>query len=93
MEGGAATVFASGFFSGDAPAFGVWVALADGTTFPLEIVSATNDLSASLNEFSIYPNPITDEAFVQIDLKESMVVRVDIVDISGRIIQESLWDN
>ncbi|MEO1516867.1 MAG: DUF4397 domain-containing protein [Bacteroidota bacterium] len=35
LGGGAGVVFASGFLGGDMPAFEPWVALADGTTFPL----------------------------------------------------------
>jgi hypothetical protein len=39
LEGLAATVFASGFLSDGLIAFGLWVALPDGTTFPLERLS------------------------------------------------------
>ncbi|MEL7120642.1 MAG: DUF4397 domain-containing protein, partial [Bacteroidota bacterium] len=36
LAGSALTVFASGFLTGDAPDFGLWVADAAGNTFPLE---------------------------------------------------------
>ncbi|MBR9920553.1 MAG: DUF4397 domain-containing protein [Bacteroidetes bacterium] len=87
LEGGAATVFASGFFAGEEPAFDVWVALADGTTFPLEMVISTDNLNGLLNQFILFPNPVSDNAFVQIDMKESVNMRLEIVDMSGRILK------
>ena len=93
LDGGAATVFASGFFSGDDPAFEVWVALPDGTTFPLSVVVATNDLAEQINQFSMFPNPVDNFAFIQLDLEESMQMEMQIVDMAGRVIRSSYLGN
>jgi hypothetical protein len=87
LEGGAAVVFATGFFSGDDPAFGVWVALPDGTTFPLTEVTATNDLNGKLSALSVYPNPVMDQAFVGFSLKESTEIRVEIYNATAQRVQ------
>ena len=43
LGGGSAVVFASGFLSGDDPAFGLFAALADGTVLTLPAVDTGDD--------------------------------------------------
>lgn len=43
-----------------------------------------NDLPASLNAFNVYPNPATNRFSVDIDLKESANVLIDVTDITGK---------
>ncbi len=86
LGGGAATVFASGFLSSD-PSFGVWVALPDGTTFPLQIVSSIGEAANVVKDIRIMPNPMSNEALVQYVLEEAMPVVMNIYDARGNLVQ------
>ncbi|MFN7116220.1 MAG: DUF4397 domain-containing protein, partial [Saprospiraceae bacterium] len=89
LDGGSAFVFASGFLSGSNPAFGVWVALADGTTFPLDIRVSTKDLAAIVNQLRIAPNPIRDNAQVRYSLQEPLEVTLRIFDMNGKLLRST----
>jgi len=86
LGGGAATVFASGFLSSD-PGFAVWVALPDGTTFPLQSVSSTGEVANVVKDFRIMPNPMSNDALVQYALEESMPIVMNIFDARGNLVQ------
>jgi len=58
--GRTAVVFASGFFSGDAPAFEPWVALDNGGTFPLSAVAPPMEPGARLQIIHNSPTPTVD---------------------------------
>jgi hypothetical protein len=87
LDGGAAVVFASGFLSGAEPGFGVWVALPDGTTFPLELILAANDVT-SLNGWSVSPNPAPQGAMtmLQVDMASTQWAAIRLLDANGRIV-------
>jgi hypothetical protein len=85
LNGGAATVFASGFLA-QSPGFEVWVALADGTTFPLSVVSSTGDVESLISDFLIAPNPLSNEATVQYTLSETAPVTMNIYNSRGALV-------
>ena len=87
LEGGAATVFASGFLSGDDPTFEIWVALADGTTFPLSFITNTNELETKVAEFSVFPNPTSADATLALNLTEALNLRMSILNQLGQEVQ------
>jgi hypothetical protein len=91
IDGQSATVFASGYLGGDSPVIEIWVALADGTTFPLTPYLDANDLEGTLSQMRLSPNPATDRLNVQFDLEESKNLRYRIRDINGRMVQEADW--
>ena len=43
-----------------------------------------SDLPSSVNAFSIFPNPATDNVSINLDLKEGSNICIDIIDISGK---------
>lgn len=86
LEGGAATVFASGFFDGTDPSFGVWVALPDATTFPLPQVLSTADLGGKLVGFAIAPNPANDAFQVSYQLEAATEMTIEVRDALGRLV-------
>ncbi|MEO1714803.1 MAG: DUF4397 domain-containing protein, partial [Bacteroidota bacterium] len=92
LEGGAATVFASGFLTeGETPAFEVWVALPDGNTFPLQDVTATEDLGGLLNEFAVTPNVadgVNQIPTWSINLATALDAEMLLFDINGRLIDQ-----
>jgi len=88
LTGGAATVFASGYVSGADPAFGVWVALADGTTFPLPQFVKTNELESKLEALQLSPNPTNADLLVQFKLTTSQNLRYAVRDVTGRMVME-----
>jgi Domain of unknown function (DUF4397)/Secretion system C-terminal sorting domain len=92
LTGGSATIFASGFFTptGTEPALQVWVALPDGTTFPLPIVSSTNELP-TLDQAQIAPNPVNSVLNLNMELSEATDLRFRIMDVAGRTIQDGNW--
>jgi hypothetical protein len=88
LGGQAATAFASGFFGGATPGFEVWVALTDGTTFPLPVVVNTNELDNKLQSVKVSPNPVSDNMMLQLSLSEQEALRYGIRDVTGRLMQE-----
>ena len=93
LEGGAATVFASGLFSGEEPGFAVWVALADGTTFPLEFVVSTNELEGLLEEVTLAPNPANVQTRLTYELKESVQMNLGIFTTDGKLVRMTQLGN
>lgn len=82
--GAAITVFASGFLSGDDPAFGLWVALPDGQTFPLSDVTSTGNIDLVLNSFEIAPNPVQTTSMVTLNITKQTRGELAIFDVSGK---------
>jgi len=91
LEGGAATVFASGLFAEDMgdEAFGVWVALPDGTTFPLSEVVSTNEVGEKFSAFQVAPNPVRETAQAQFTITESLNMVEEIRGRDGKLIRSS----
>lgn len=87
LGGGAAFVFASGFLQ-SSPDFGLWVALPDGTVFPLPLVTSANDRRLDA-EVQLYPNPVTDFVTVTTTLEEP-AERLDytVVDMQGKVLRQ-----
>lgn len=91
LEGAAITVIASGFLNPDnnsnGPAFGLYVALsAGGDLIPLPLVTTTGFDERLLSEnFEFYPNPASDFINVNLELDESLDIKLEMTDISGRI--------
>ena len=91
LEGGAATVFASGLLNeamGET-AFGVWVALADGTTFPLDEVVSTEEVADKFTAFQVAPNPVREIAQVQFTTTEPLNMVEEIRSLDGQLIRRS----
>lgn len=86
LEGGAAVVFASGLLGDDEPTFAVWVALPDGTTFPLDLLVATNDLGGILESMTVFPNPLSDQGFIRFELERPTDVQYELYDAQGRLV-------
>ena len=95
LDGAAITVIASGFLdpsvNGDGPAFGLWVALADGgELIPLPTAYlGVNELSEL--EFNIYPNPTTDLITINVQNNE-IINEIIITDVNGRIVMTSTFE-
>ncbi len=88
LGGQAATIFASGFFGGGQPGLEVWVALADGNTFPLPVFVNTNELAAKLASLQLSPNPAIDNVLVRFEMNEAEALRYNIRDLAGRLVLE-----
>ncbi|NUO03401.1 MAG: DUF4397 domain-containing protein, partial [Saprospiraceae bacterium] len=87
LAGGAGVAFATGFLA-DEPAFGVWVALPDGTTFPLSEIVASEEVKALLSGFRIMPNPVTDLAQIELTFAETADnVNLIVSDATGKVLQ------
>ena len=84
LGGGSAVVFASGFLTaGVDPAFGLWVALPDGTTFPLGLISSTDE-AVEIEGINIFPNPASEVLMLDMQLNESTDVEIDLYDLTGK---------
>ncbi len=91
LEGGAATVMASGFFEPenmDDPGFGLYAVLADGTV--LELPLSTSSDQVIRGDVSVFPNPATNRATLTLELDEEIGsgVDVNIRDLSGKIVSQ-----
>ena len=93
LAGGAGVAFATGFLA-DEPAFGVWVALPDGTTFPLSEIVASEEVKALLPGFRIMPNPVTDLAQIELTFADATDnVSLIISDATGKTLQTRTLGN
>ncbi len=88
ITGAAVTVFASGYRGGLEPGFEVWVALADGTTFPLPQLVRTNELDEKLDALQLSPNPTKGDLLVQFNLNTPENLRYTVRDLAGRMLLE-----
>lgn len=92
LEGAAITVVASGFLdpsaNGDGPAFGLWVALADGGDL-IPLPSAIAGIEDETNiAFQLFPNPTTE--MLQINTEDNEVIeQIIITDMNGRTVKTS----
>lgn len=87
LTGQAAVVFASGFLTaGEEPAFETWVALTDGTTFPLAEVVSTNDIPSTLDVYTVYPNPARELTTVEFNLTNTTEIFINIVNQGGQVL-------
>ncbi len=50
----------------------------------LGISSGIADLPSAVSSFNVYPNPASDNVFINLDLKESSTLLIDVTDISGK---------
>ena len=93
IAGEAITVFASGYLApaAGAPGFAPWVALADGTTFPLPLFVNTNELDDKLSQLQLAPNPTSDILSVKFNLSASEDLRYRVQDMTGRLVMEGDW--
>jgi hypothetical protein len=89
LAGQAITVFASGYLGGQTPGFEVWVALPNGTTFPLQLTVSTKDIDLLLTSFSIRPNPARDLVQVSFGLERNTDVTYRILDMTGKVVLEN----
>ncbi|MCO6488927.1 MAG: DUF4397 domain-containing protein [Phaeodactylibacter sp.] len=89
LDGGAATVFASGFLGSEdeADAFGVWVALPNGETFPLTQIVSTREIADIIPSFLLAPNPVSSVAQVQYTLSEEADLTAAIQDAAGQVVR------
>jgi len=90
LGGSAISIFASGFLNPDdnnnGPAFGLWASVPEGgELIPLQIVTSTKEEEV-LSDLTLFPNPSNGQINVRYELRNSAEVRIDIFDISGRLI-------
>lgn len=87
LVGQAAVVFASGFLTPDvSPAFETWVALTDGTTFPLAEIVSTNEIPGTLDAYRVFPNPARAVTTIDFNLTEPTEIFINLVNQDGRVL-------
>ncbi len=89
LDGAAITVFASGFLNpannSDGADFGLWVALADGTTLPLPLYVGVQE-NALTSGLSLYPNPVSEQLILS-GLLLSNNAQLSVIDVNGRVVK------
>lgn len=84
-------IFASDM-TGAEPPFEPWVALTDGTTFPLEFVVSTYDPALGVH-LKVFPNPVVNTTLVDVKLDQSLShLRMELADMSGRLVYSRKMD-
>ncbi|MBL7943489.1 MAG: DUF4397 domain-containing protein [Flavobacteriales bacterium] len=94
LDGQSLTVFASGFLdpsqNSDGEAFELWVALADGSTLALPLI--TDVTENWTNDLMVYPNPTNGIVNISGLTGNSDAVQVMVSDMSGRIVKRQQWN-
>ena len=93
LGGNSAVVFASGFLSGQDPAFGLFAALEDGSVLALESGNLSTNIIID-NSFTLYPNypnPFNPSTTISYELNELSDISINIYDLNGKIV-ESLFN-
>jgi Domain of unknown function (DUF4397)/Secretion system C-terminal sorting domain len=93
-KGNTAIVMATGFLGGGTTPFEPWVVLSNGGTFPLKALTGLQGdggnpvtaLRRQATDFSIYPNPVADNIFVEFDLKNESNVQLQVLNTSGQVV-------
>jgi len=96
--GNTAVIFASGFLSGNDPAFEPWVALNNGGTFPLTALPnspnptppgiVNNNSANSFAAFKVQPNPAVNNLDVSFKLEKESPVMITVVNQLGQVVKE-----
>lgn len=103
-KGNTAVIFASGFLSGNDPAFEPWVALSNGGTFPLPKLAGladnnsgtftTNNTRKMGTAFRAYPNPTQDQLHLEWIQESTTGGVLRMISADGRLIRsENLSEN
>jgi hypothetical protein len=89
LEGGAAVAFASGFLGGGDPGFAVWVALPNGETFALPVITSTIEI-ANVRGLNAIPNPVSQgqTLLVKLDIQNADWMAARMLDANGRIVRD-----
>jgi len=88
LQGAALTVLASGFLNpavnSNGPAFGLWVALANGGALvELPIATSVSEQGAIASAMA-WPNPANDRLTLDVDALRDANLEVDLIDATGR---------
>ncbi|GJM32253.1 MAG: hypothetical protein DHS20C18_12540 [Saprospiraceae bacterium] len=87
FEGEALTLFASGFLQEDEVfPFELWVARANGESFPLTEIVGTNDLGHRLKSFQLGPNPAVSQVHANFELTEAVDMKFLIYNSFGQLL-------
>ncbi|MFN5324936.1 MAG: DUF4397 domain-containing protein [Bacteroidota bacterium] len=91
LGGGAAVVFASGFLNPGAnqngAAFGLWVTLPNGTTFPLPVTTSIGEIDNASTSVSIYPNPAVAGSSIYVNNNTNGVMTLEMINAAGQIVR------
>ncbi|MBZ0206467.1 MAG: DUF4397 domain-containing protein [Flavobacteriales bacterium] len=93
LEGQAITVFASGFLdpsnNSNGEAFGLWASLATGGPLvPLSNTTGVASISEVADRLSLYPNPASSSAQLEIQGAKTERMSLQIADMSGRMVMD-----
>ena len=96
LAGGSAVVFASGFLdpgsNQNGEGFGVWVTLADGSTFPLPVVTSVSEIQETA-DINMYPNPVSSGNTVQLQNNNSFDIEVEVLNSTGQLIFKDIIES
>lgn len=88
LVGQAITLFSAGYRY-EEPLYEMWIALSNGVTFPLDIITSTSELPSAISAFRIFPNPASHSTQIVLDLNSKLSgVSIELYTLNGQLVKK-----
>ena len=81
------TLFGSGnLINRVIPSYALWIALPNGQTLPLDLVTSTQQFSKILSPTSVYPNPNKGHFQIEFYLQKRSEIQIEVINTLGKVV-------
>lgn len=87
LVGQAITLFSAGYRY-EEPLYEMWIALSNGVTFPLDIITSTSALPEAISGLKVFPNPANHSVQIALELNTKLSeVSVELYSLNGQLVK------